>query len=310
MTTSVKLSRRAALSGAAALPFAAAGAKMAAAAGAPMLGQTIVPFQRLKLGGFEVTTLLAGTATREDPHSIFGLNVDADTFHSVSAAANLPTNAAQFFFTPTVVNTGAELVLFDTGLNGEATLQALEAAGYTGDQVTHVVITHMHGDHVGGMTKEDGSLTFPNAAYITGRAEFDHWSGQDNDTFKAKIQPFAERFSFLEDGASVASGLTAMAAFGHTPGHMNYMVESEGKQVYLGADFANHYVWSLGHPDWEVRFDMDKAAAAATRRRILDMLAADKVAFVGYHMPFPGIGYVETAGDGFAYVPHSYQLML
>ena len=101
-----------------------------------------------------------------------------------------------------------------------------------------------------------------------------------------------------------------MAAFGHTPGHMNYMVESDGKQLVIGADFANHYVWSLAHPDWEVRFDMDKAAAAATRRRILDMLAADKTAFVGYHKPFPGVGYVETAGEGFAYVPHSYQLIM
>ena len=124
------------------------------------------------------------------------------------------------------------------------------------------------------------------------------------------MKPFAEQFSFLEDGGSVASGLTAMAAFGHTPGHMNYMVESDGKQLVIGADFANHYVWSLAHPDWEVRFDMDKPAAAATRRRILDMIAADKLPFIGYHMPWPGIGYVETAGDGFEYVPHSYQLML
>ena len=88
------------------------------------------------------------------------------------------------------------------------------------------------------------------------------------------------------------------------------MVEDGGTQLVLGADFANHYVWSLAHPDWEVKFDMDKPAAAATRRRLLDMMAADKTAFVGYHMPWPGIGYVEKDGDGFAYVPHSYQLML
>ncbi|MEM8579139.1 MAG: MBL fold metallo-hydrolase, partial [Pseudomonadota bacterium] len=78
----------------------------------------------------------------------------------------------------------------------------------------------------------------------------------------------------------------------------------------LGADFANHYVWSLAYPDWEVRFDMDKEVAAATRRRLLDMMAVDQVPFVGYHMPWPGIGYVETRGDGFAYTPHSYQLLL
>jgi glyoxylase-like metal-dependent hydrolase (beta-lactamase superfamily II) len=91
---------------------------------------------------------------------------------------------------------------------------------------------------------------------------------------------------------------------------MAYMIESDGKQLVLGADFANHYVWSLAHPDWEVRFDMDKAAAAATRRTVLGMLAADKIPFVGYHMPWPAFGFVEAAGDNFAYVPHSYQLLL
>jgi len=310
MSDTPTLTRRAALASAAALPlgFAAAGAARAAA---PMLGTTITPFNRVKVGAFEVTTLLAGTVPRPDPHTIFGLNVDKAEFDAVSEAANLPTDAAQFFFTPTVVNNGSELVLFDTGLNGAGTTAALEAAGYSADQVDKVVITHMHGDHIGGMTLEDGSLTYPNAAFMTGRVEFDAWSSRDNDNFKAKIAPFAEQFTFLEAGGFAASGMTAMGAFGHTPGHMNYMIESEGVQLYLGADFANHYVWSLAHPDWEVRFDMDKPAAAAMRRQILDMLSADKIAFVGYHMPWPGIGYVaRTSSGGYAYEAHSYQLML
>jgi len=114
----------------------------------------------------------------------------------------------------------------------------------------------------------------------------------------------------IGDGASVAPGITAMAAHGHTPGHTAYMIESGGSQLLIAADFANHYVWSLGYPDWEVKFDMDKQAAAATRRRLLGMLAADNIPFVGYHMPWPGIGYVAAQGDGFAYEPASYQLML
>lgn len=309
MSDQINLSRRAALAGAAALPLAAASSGIARA-GAPMQGIGMSPFNRVKVGEFDVTTLLAGTRAVEGPHNIFGLNVDADTFASVSAEANLPTDVSQFFFTPTIVNTGSELVLFDTGLSAAGTTAALETAGYTADQVDVVVITHMHGDHIGGMTTEDGSLTYANARLVTGRTEFDAWSKADNDNFKAKIAPFADQFTFLEDGGDVASGLTAMAAFGHTPGHMIYMVESNGTQLVLGADFANHYVWSLAHPDWEVKFDMDKPAAAVTRRRILDMMATDKTAFVGYHMPWPGIGYVEKRGDSYAYAPHSYQLML
>jgi glyoxylase-like metal-dependent hydrolase (beta-lactamase superfamily II) len=116
--------------------------------------------------------------------------------------------------------------------------------------------------------------------------------------------------TFLEDGGSVASGVTAMAAFGHTPGHMTYMLESDGQQLLLGADFANHYVWSLAHPDWEVVFDMQRETAAATRKRILDMLATDRIPFSSYHMPFPAFGYVEASDGGYRYVPHTYQLLL
>ena len=152
--------------------------------------------------------------------------------------------------------------------------------------------------------------TYPNARYVIGQAEFDAWSTAEDENFDTKVKPLADQMTFLADGGDVVSGISAMATFGHTPGHMAYRIETDGKQLVLGADFANHYVWSLAHPDWEVKFDQDKAAAAATRRRVLDMLAADKTPFVGYHMPFPAFGYVEKAGDGFAYVPHSYQLML
>jgi glyoxylase-like metal-dependent hydrolase (beta-lactamase superfamily II) len=309
MVTSPKFSRRTALMGAAALPLAAATATSTRAA-APMMGIAQENFRRVKVGNFEVTALLAGTRPVENPHAIFGLNVDEETFNIVSANAGLSTAAAQFFFTPTLVNNGSELILFDTGLQGAGTVAAIEAAGYTADQVDKVVITHMHGDHIGGIST-DGTPTFANAAYMTGAVEFDAWSGTGNENFDGKIAPLADQFTMLDDGGSPASGVTAMAAFGHTPGHMAYMVEDGGTQLIIGADFANHYVWSLAHPDWEVRFDMDKAAAAVTRKRLLDMMAADRTAFVGYHMPWPGIGYVETNGEGgYRYAAHSYQLML
>ncbi len=308
MSTTPRLTRRAALAGAAALPFAASMARAGGHA-APMQGAQVPRVNRVMLGEFEVSTLLAGTVTREEPQGIFGMNVSAEDFAAVSAEAKLPTDKAQFFFTPTLVNTGSELVLFDTGLNGAGITAAVEAAGYTTDQVSHVVITHMHGDHIGGLMT-DGAPTFANAAYVTGQAEFDTWAAQDNERFEGMVRPLAEQMTFIGDGGAVTSGITGMAAFGHTPGHMTYMLESGGQQLVLIADLANHHVWSLAYPDWEVRFDMDKAAAAASRRKVLGMLAADSVPFIGYHMPFPALGYVETRGDGFHYVPHSYQLML
>lgn len=308
---STQLTRRTALKCAAALPLA--GTALASAtpafAAAEMMGMATSPFNRFKLGAFEVTALLAGTRTVDDAQGIFGMNVSEQDFAKVSAQNLIPSDRAQFFFTPTVVNTGSELVLLDTGLNSAGISGALSAAGYSADQVDVVVLTHMHGDHIGGLMT-GGAPTFPNARYITGGVEHNHWSNAGNDRFDANVTPLNDKMTFLDDGGAVASGITAIGTFGHTPGHMGYMLESGGAQLMLIADLANHYVWSLAYPDWEVRFDMDKAMAATARRKTLGMLAADKVPFIGYHMPWPAMGYARTRDDGFRYVPASYQMMM
>ena len=308
MTT---LSRRQALLAGATMPLAASFLARPAIAQETMLGSGFAPWNRFKLGGFEVTTLLAGTRALETPQETFGTNASPEDFAALSQANFIPADKSQNFFTPTVVNTGAEIVLFDTGLSAEATLAALTAAGMSADMVDVVVITHMHGDHIGGLMGADGTTpTYANARYVTGSVEHNHWSGAANEGFDKNVKPLNDKFTFLDDGGSVTGGITAMAAFGHSPGHMAYQVESDGQRLMITADTANHYVWSLQKPDWEVRFDMDKAAAAATRKAVFGQIASDRIPFIGYHMPFPGVGYVEAMGDGFRYVPASYQLML
>jgi len=318
----VELTRRAALLGAGGV---FAGASLAGTgaihAAAEKQGALPAPVARYSVGGFEVTTLHDGAVALQEPQKTFAMNVDEATFAAANEENFLPNDSFQISFTPTLVNTGSELVLFDTG-NGEGARPArghmraaLESAGYTPEQVDVVVLTHMHPDHIGGLM-EGGGPAFPNARYVTGRKEYDFWSGMDPEAngvtklLASNVTPLADKMTFLEDGGSVASGITAMAANGHTPGHMIYMIEDGGKQLALTADTANHYVWSLAHPTWEVRFDMDKEAAAATRKSVFGMLAGDKIPFVGYHMPFPAVGYVETDGEGFRYVPASYQLSL
>lgn len=307
----MKLTRRAALGSAAALPFVSAAAP-ALASGTESKASTAVA-RSFQLGDLTVTTLLDGSLPRDGAKEIFGGGASDEEFAKVSADNFISADMAQFFFTPTLVNTGSELILFDTGLGQGGIQNALADAGVAPEAINVVVLTHMHPDHIGGMTTNDAP-TFPNARYVTAASEYDFWSAQDagnrvGDLVAAKVTPMADKMSFIEDGGEVASGITATAAFGHTPGHMVYHLESNGQRLILTADLANHYVWSFAHPEWEVRFDMDKAAATASRRNVLGMLAADKVPMIGYHMPFPAAGYVEPRGEGFRFVPVSYQLM-
>jgi glyoxylase-like metal-dependent hydrolase (beta-lactamase superfamily II) len=308
MTT---LSRRQALFAGATMPLAAAFTPGLAQAQETMQGSGFAPWNRFKLGSFEVTTLLAGTRAGDKPQETFGTNASAEDFAALSAANFIPVDRTQNFFTPTVVNTGAEIVLFDTGLSAEGTLAALTAAGMTPDMVDVVVLTHMHGDHIGGLMGADGvTPTFANARYVTGAVEHNAATEAADEGFVKSVAPLNDRMTFLDDAGSVTGGITAVAAFGHSPGHMVYSVESDGQRLMITADTANHFVWSLQRPDWEVRFDRDKAAAAATRKAIFGQIAADRIPFIGYHMPFPGVGFVEAAGEGFRFVPASYQLML
>ncbi len=282
-------------------------------------------FNRFMLGDFEVTTILDGLRPGEGPHPVFGQDQPAEAVAELMRANLLPDDRFVNGFTPTLVNTGSELILFDSGLgaggreNGLGQLASrLQASGYRPEDVSVVVVTHMHGDHIGGLM-DNGAPAFANARYVMGRAEFDFWTAPERlsgptegsaKVVEASVKPLAEKTSFVEDGGEVAPGIRAMAAFGHTPGHLAFTVESSGKVLVITADAANHYVVSLQRPDWHVRFDADKAMAAATRKKLFDMIATDRLPFIGYHMPFPAVGYVEKLETGYRYLPETYQLDL
>ncbi|MGI9511830.1 MAG: MBL fold metallo-hydrolase [Anderseniella sp.] len=326
--TSSSISRRNVLASAAvataSVPFAGSLAVSPAAAKAPMAKVDHPTHRRFKLGEFDVTTINDGAINLENPQGIFGTNASKEDFEAQAKANFLPTDKLQISFTPVIINTGDELVLFDTG-NGEARMPAagqlihstLKAAGYSADQVDKVVITHYHPDHIGGLMM-GGKPTFANATYVAAATEHDFWSAPERMSggtervaklTASNVSPLAEKMTFVKDGDDVTSGIRAMSANGHTPGHTAYSIESGGKRIIVAGDFANQPALSIARPDWHVKFDMDKDAAVATRKKMLDMLAADRVPFTSYHMPFPAVGYIDkTADGGYHYVPVSYQL--
>lgn len=323
------LNRRTLLAGTAALGASgtALGAAVlpgAARAAAPMQGASVPSHYRFALGDFEVTTILDGAVELPGPHPIFGENVTQEEVAALAQENFLPADKMEIGFTVTVVNTGSEVVLFDSG-NGDIgrrpnaglLVERLAAAGFSADQIDVVALTHFHPDHIGGLT-EAGAPAFPNARYVMPAAEYDFWSNEElvfNDALSRtatlvqdKVVPMADKATMIAPGDAVVSGIEAIDSAGHTPGHTAYHIESGGERLVLIGDVSNHYVVSLQRPDWHVRFDMDKEAAVAARKSLLGMIAADRVPFVGYHMPFPSVGYLEAMGDGFRHVPVSYQL--
>jgi glyoxylase-like metal-dependent hydrolase (beta-lactamase superfamily II) len=299
---------------------------------ASMQGELQPTFYRFKLGGFEVATILDGKSIRDALHPSFGGNAPAEEVQALARANNIDTNRFEHAYIPTLVNTGKELVLFDTG-NGSLVREyeqmkgrlppgqlvaQLAKAGYKPEDIDVIVTTHGHPDHIGGLT-EGGKIVFPRARYVFGVAEFDFWKKGDGvsearkfnrELFMKICAPLADRATFLKPGDEVVPGITAVDAAGHSPGLMAFHVESEGKRFMITADTATQYVMAVQRPDWYFAMDDDKEKAVASRKRILGMLAADKLPFVSFHFPFPGIGYVEKSAGGYRWVPHSYQLNL
>lgn len=308
------MTRRTALTTGAALPLAAlspmaAAAQSTTAAPSPDAGNA-PRFHQFTFGSMRITVLLAGEQAGDNPQATFGLNASAEDFAALSAANFIPADRSFSNYCPVVVETEDTVVLFDTGLKPDVLLSVMEDAGFSPDSIDVVVITHMHGDHIGGLSA-DGKLTFPDADLVTGRVEMAYWSDAGGEAFDAKVRPFIDDFRLIEGAEEVIPGIRAMEAFGHSPGHMAFMLTNdEGERLLLTADTANHFVWSLGRPEWEVRFDMDKPAAIATRQMVINMLADDRIPFIGYHMPFPAVGFVAREEEGFRFVPATYQFKL
>ena len=299
---------------------------------ASMQGEMQPTIYRFKLGGFEVSTIMDSKVIRSGLTPSFGGEVGADAVKALAKANRIDADRYEHPFTPMLVNTGKELVLFDTGcgslrdeheqMKGRLPAGNLVArmaqAGYRPEDVDVVVLTHGHPDHIGGLTK-GGQAVFPNARYVIGAAEFDFWNRGENvrearkfnrELYVKIVLPLANRATFIKPGDEVVPGIRAVDAAGHSPGLLAFTIESEGKRLINWADTCNHYVVAIQRPDLHLDVDDDKDKAVASRKRILDMVASEGLFVAGFHMPFPGLGWVEKAGAAYRWVPHSYQMNL
>ena len=299
---------------------------------ASMQGEMQPSIFRFKLGDFEVATIMDSKVIRTGLTPSFGGEAAAAEIKALAAVNRIDADRYEHPFTPTLVNTGKELVLFDSG-NGSLSAEyeqlkgrlppgnlvaRLAQVGYKPEDVDVIIITHGHPDHIGGLTK-GGQPVFPRARYVFGAVDFDFWKKGENVREARKFNrelyvkiclPVADRATFIKPGDEVVSGIRAVEAYGHSPGLLAFHIESEGKRLLNWADTCNHYVVAIQRPDLHLDVDDEKDKAVATRKRILDMVASERLMVAGFHMPFPGLGWIEKTGGGYRWVPHSYQLNL
>lgn len=313
------LTRRDVLGHAAA--FALAGAAM------PAFAQTQAGFHRFKIGDIEVTSISDGIRRGKLAASP-SRNASLEQFQDALAADGLPRDEIATSFNTLAVKNGKSLFVIDTGngLNtaGAGTGQAagnFRAAGYDPKDVEAVILSHFHGDHIGGLITPERALAFPNAEIRVPIVEFNYWMDDANmnaapegsnlrnghrnvrRVFGAIPGPSVAKFEW---GKEVAPGITAIGTPGHTPGHTSFRLSSGNASLIVQADVVSGIgLVFVRHPDWAAGGDMDGPTAVATRRKLYDMLAADRLLTTAYHLPVPGIGHVEKSGTGYKFTPQA-----
>jgi glyoxylase-like metal-dependent hydrolase (beta-lactamase superfamily II) len=205
-----------------------------------------------------------------------------------------------------LVKTGDRLILIDTGL-GKQLFVHLQALGISPGQVDVVLLTHMHGDHIGGMLR-DGAKAFPRAEVYLAQPEHDYWARQGGNAARV-IEAYKEQLHLFQPGelegtrAPLLPGVTGIAAFGHTPGHCAYLLESGGERLLVWGDLTHAMAIQMPYPRVAVTYDVDPDRATLSREAILAHVAREHIPVAGMHIAFPAIGRIEAVSPGYRFIP-------
>jgi glyoxylase-like metal-dependent hydrolase (beta-lactamase superfamily II) len=286
-------------------------------------------FYRYKVGDFDVTLLSDGFFPM-DPAGLFAQSASADQAAAAAKDAFLQENQpATGHVNGLLIQSGRDNILIDTGCGsgfGPTTgklAARLALAGITPGEITAIILTHLHPDHVGGLVSPIGEFALPNAKVIVTPTEKAFWSQPAPDLSKSgvpdgmrpmmiaaasqSLQLTAERLQPIEAGRSVVAGVKLLDAPGHTPGHVAVHLESGPHELVYISDLLHLPQVQFSRPDWHVAFDADPVQATATRKLFLDRIASNRTLIAGSHLPFPALGHVRARGGAYEWVPATWQ---
>ncbi|UFS79073.1 MULTISPECIES: MBL fold metallo-hydrolase [Rhizobium] len=272
-------------------------------------------FHSFRHGQFDITVLSDGPITLGG--EIFAPEGNPDERAEIVVRLEGADNTAAAQSNIPLIVTGNEMIIVDVGAGNrfqpsEGRLEAnLDAIGVKAHDVTTVIISHAHPDHMWGITRDDGTLRFANARYYVGRTEWEFWMGEAADALPEVLQPFvagarrelsaiADRVKLVEDGDEIVPGLKVLATPGHTPGHISLVLNGDVPLI-ITVDATASDIVSFEHPDWSFGFDMDPGRARETRRVLLDRAVADNAKLLGYHWTYPGVGRATKNGETYQF---------
>ena len=306
----------------AAAGLAAMGNSLTTHAKAPMAGNQVISVHRMKLGNFEVTTILDGYIEL-DPRL---LNAPQEMVQRLMDAASLPYGPIRTPVNTFLVNTGDKLVLLDTGgakflgTTAGRLLQGLTAAGVEPAQIDEVYITHMHGDHLHGAVTPEGAALFPNAVLRISQQDLDYWLNSDIEAAapaaqKSRFIPakrakaaYGDRLKPFKQGEELTPGIASISAVGHTPGHTCFLVTSGSAKMLAIGDLIHIAPVQFAHPEVTIAFDWEQPKASSARMNMFDLAAKENILIAAVHLPFPGLGTLRKDGKSYAYTPLSWRL--
>jgi len=288
-------------------------------------GGQVAGVYRTKVGDLQVTSIFDGWMEMTDDILLTKNPVEAKR---LKEKAFLSPDAKPGYLNTFLIHAGEKLILVDTGARdyGPGTgqlLTNLKAAGVDVAQIDEILLTHAHPDHVNGLLDQSGQKVFPRAKIRIADEELSFWFDESKksampdkggafDAARKNLSPYKDsgQIETFKLGGDLGDGLSSVDLRGHTPGHSGFRIASGSDQFLIWGDVVHMQTYQFTHPEWALTFDIDPSQAIASRKKILDEVATDRLRIGGMHLSFPGIGHVEKVSEGYALVPQMWEAKL